>query len=326
MGRLVAGSAGDGTRGGGTEAELARRVYQFIKEELPDYVYAGLEVRLTDPVSGRQFTLDLLLIIPHIGVFIMEIKAVESNISPSHLHQLSKYREAVCNHLRDKFLVTPFVYEMLCLPSFKQSDLITDGLADVIDPNFIFFEEDFANSFAFMSKLLRGKFNNEKLYQEKGVYDDISDFMAHNIYFYWQTGILKPERPDRPPLIFLSFNRNNHSFSAEIKSDFESRGIFVWRAPEDVPISEYYKDVETEAILNCDAFVILISTPSLASCEVRYEYEKAKEYNKRIIPILIEDRALDDIFGDDPDTYQILKMTKLDNTIMDGIEQKIKEQ
>ena len=326
MGRLVAGSAGDGIRGGGTEAELARRVYQFIKEELPDYVYAGLEVRLKDPVSGRQFALDLLLIIPHIGVFIMEIKVVEGTISPSHLHNLAKYREAVRDHLRDKFLVTPFVNEMLCLPTFKQSDLNTDGLSDVIDPNFIFFEEDFANSFTFLSKLLKGKFNNEKMYQTKGMYDDITDFMAHNIYFYWETGILKPERPDRPPLIFLSFNRNNHSFSAEIKSDFESRGIFVWRAPEDVPISEYYKDVETDAIINCDAFVILISTPSLDSGEVRYEYEKAKEYNKRIIPILIEDRVLDDIFGDDPDTYQILKMTKLDNTIMDGIEQKIKDQ
>ena len=326
MGRLVAGSAGDGIRGGSTEAELARHVYQFIKEELPDYVYAGLEVRMQDPVSGRCFSLDLLLIIPHIGVFIMEIKVVKDTISPAFLHQLAKYREAVCNHLRDKFLVTPFVNEMLCLPTYKKSDLNTDGLSDAIDTDFIFFEEDFANSYTFLSKLLKGKYNNEKMYQTKGMYDDITDFMAHNIYFYWENGILEPERPDRPPLVFLSFNQNNQSFSEEIKSDFESRGIFVWRAPEDVPISEYYKDVETEAIKNCDAFVILISTPSLASGEVRYEYEKAKEYNKPIIPILIEDLTPNDIFGDDPDMYQFLKMTKLDKNIMDEIGQKIIKQ
>ena len=52
---------------------------------------------------------------------------------------------------------------MLCLPEMSR-DNITGPLSSGISPDLIFFEEDFANEYTFMSKLLRGMHNNKMLF------------------------------------------------------------------------------------------------------------------------------------------------------------------
>ncbi len=265
-----------------------------------------------------------MLIVPHMGVYIMVVKDDADKLSSQDYDLLNRYRDAVRDHLREKFLVTPFVNVMVCMPTYRNSDFINSNHDPLINSDTIIFDDDIADSKVFMSKLLKGKNYSENKYARTMMLDDINDFMAHNISFYWDTGIKELERPERPPLVFLSYNRLNQTFAEEIKCELELRGIFVWRAPEDVPISTDYKKTETEAIINCDYFVIMISTSSQLSEEVKYEFDKALEVNKSILPVWVDDCETNEYYKAKLGQFTYRKMTKIEPVIMDDIEQLIK--
>lgn len=311
MAGFIRNSAGENTN-----ADIRR-----LSDIIPDHAKIGFNVGLPGEMPGDEWICDCVLIIPHTGFFILDVQDEEN--TPVELHRLGRYRRPVQERIKEKFLITPFVYEMLCLPSKTRKDFINGDMSDGIDPDFIIFRDDLRNNSSLMLKLLAGKRNNESLYGIDSKTDDISDLMTHRMAFYWENGIAGTERPEKPPMVFLSYNTLNQSFAGEIKGDLENRGVFVWRAPEDVPISDYYKTVETEAIRKCNVFFILISTSSQKSEEVRYEFEKATEEKKPILPLWIDDCETNGYY--EPLLNQYRQMKKLDFNTMSEIEQIVKE-
>ena len=130
---------------------------------------------------------------------------------------------------------------------------------------------------------------------------------------------------EKPPFLFLSYNQFNATVAQEIKEELEHRGIFVWRAPEDVSIGEHYLPEEMDAIEQCDAFMILLSSTSQVSKEVRIEFEKAVELNRKILPIWIEDCKQEEYYVKALAKYQYRLMTKPDAAILNEITKVVKD-
>ncbi len=296
---------------------------------LPAYCSIGFDIKLQDDTSGDDRICDCMMVVPHIGVILMNVHNTGSDQDTDaeeiirDLQSLNSKIMTVRKYIKEKFLITPYVFGMVCLPEIGRSSFADKNLSDSINTDLVLFREDLISQTDLMSKLMDAKKRIEPLYKEAGIIDDLSDSMVHNISFYWKSGILVPERPERPPLVFLSYRSLNQVFAGEIKSELERRGIYVWRAPEDVPISDYYKDVETEAIRNCDVFFFLVSTSSQRSEEVRYEFDKAREENKPILPLWIDDCETDEYYSSLKDQHRIMR--KMDLRIMDDIEKFIRK-
>ena len=317
-------------------------VYDFAMKSLPDYIYVAFSVVL--PVSGREIECDALLLIPHLGVVAMEIKDacrilrnegkmslwnISGVIGQWNRKQLRNYHFAICSYLQEKFEVSPYVYSILCLPNCSDRDVPLQIYSDVIYPDELFLREDFEDSDRFLLKMQRYcaavKKSMSAEARDKYLLCDLSDRMAYNIFYYWDTGIKKPERPARPPLLFLSYNRNNSVVAEEIKEQLEQRGIFVWRAPEDVEVGEYYLPAEMAAIGLCDAFLILLSTPAQESYEVQIEFEKARELGKKILPVLVEECTLTEYYQNALREYQYIHLLKPDAVKIEEIARKVTE-
>ena len=313
--------------------------YEFAMREIPDYVYVMFNVEFNDGIRIREA--DAILLVPHIGVFVIEIKACSYifvkqgqilmlsspliDPRPYRPKQLLELRNITRQHIWEKFHVTPFVYEIHCFPRAKSNEEAKEELAKAFGSELVFFAEDLVDCDEFMLKLNVCRMQMNKLSGDKNRYCDLTDTMAHNMYKYWETGMDNPARPSKPPYVFLSYNRLNLQVAEELKAELENRGIFVWKAPEDVPLSENYLPEEMKAIEACDSFLILLSSSSQESMEVRKEFDKAVELNKHIIPLRIQDIELNEYFTKAFTAIQHKDMFKLNSVIINDIERCIRE-
>ena len=303
-------------------------IYDFIMKELPDYIYAGFGLRI--PVGNMSFyECDFLLVIPHFGVFIMEVKGakgMENNNGKWFLqypsgdkkdfpfNQLGRYRYAVRDFLYKNYNVSPYISSMLCLPEMSR-DNITGPLSSGISPDLIFFEEDFANEYTFMSKLLRGMHNNKMLYFDDSKFDDLSDRKAFEIFRNWDTEGTEPDGAEpavmgKVPTAFLCYDDSDQKYAKDIREDLEYRTIWVKTGADD--------------ILSCDAFVILLSSSAQENPVIRERLELAKSADKLIIPLWIDNAAPNDYYSKELTETQYRPMIKPDYSIMCEIEKKIK--
>lgn len=316
--------------------------YDFVMKKVPDYVAVMFNVNFR--AAGGVREADAILLVPHIGVFVVEVKAssyaycVDGQIMlafgksfgrPSRAYRpaaLKELRMITLEHLKEKFHITPFVYEIHCFPLLNPNDEVRESMKQVVGSELVLFQDDLVDSDSFLLKLMscRAHLNKLKGFTDPGhdrqfKYSDLTDLMVYNIFTYWETGMLLPDRPAKPPFVFLSYNSMNQSMAEEIKKDLEGRGIYVWKAPEDVSIGGYYLPEEMEAIEACDTFIILMSSSSQESAEVKKEFVKARSLDKPIIPIVIEEFALNDYYREELTSYQYRKMTKLNNETMSEI-------
>ena len=313
--------------------------YEFAMKEIPDYVYVMFNVKFPTDRGVREA--DAILLVPHIGIFVMEIKGcsfmhmengrllmgnklgiVEPR--PYRPQLLKELRHLTRYHIQEKFHVTPFVYEIHCFPRVSGNPEAKEELAQTFGSELVFFAEDLSNSDEFILKLINCRMHMNKTAVDKNRFCDLTDIMAHNMYMYWDTGMENPARPSKPPYVFLSYNSLNMQVAEEIKAELENRGIFVWKAPEDVPLSEDYLPEEMSAIEECDSFVILLSSSSQESMEVRKEFNKAVALNKHIIPLRIQDIDLNDFYTKSLVSIQFRDMFKLDSVVMNELEQCIR--
>jgi len=154
------------------------------------------------------------------------------------------------------------------------------------------FLDDFDNSRTFLLKLykyytasLQRSIRNKNTENEPLFFDDLDDEVVFNITSYWGKKAMERERPSKPPVVFLSYNRNNQSMAYHIQRELEKKGVFTWKAPADVPIGDDYYVHEMAAIKACEAFIILLSPSSQESNEVKIEFEAAIQNKKKIFPI-----------------------------------------
>ncbi|MCR5800810.1 MAG: TIR domain-containing protein [Lachnospiraceae bacterium] len=313
-------------------------MYDFITKELPDYIGASLAPEITSE-SGEKYGFDMLLFIPHMGVFILDIKSIngfgrengqwtyryadgkKSFVDPE---KREKRKAELREYLKMMFNLSPLIYEFECLPCF---DIHADMLPPDFDPSLLVVSDDIMDSSRFLHKVL-GISIRLKRGDREGLYDDLTDKDSHDLFYFWETGLYGAPRPERPPFVFLSYNQNNSELSKEVQTALEDRGVYVWRAPKDVPMGQFYLNEEMQAIEECDAFVILLSIPAQRSEEVKKEFVKALEINKPILPLWVEnlpDSEISDYFKSNLTEYQYRIMPKINEEIIDELVETVKK-
>ena len=312
-------------------------IYRFAMDKLPDYIYVFFGAPV-DAEAGKWES-DALFIVPHMGIFAMQVSSASGIAGAKDGEILLAYRggrarpwnpqipghyyAAVREYVKRKFGVFPFVYSLQCLPFVKADGENREILSVTGASERVFLAEDFEDGDRFLLRLQQcacgQKARLEKTLEGKVFFSDVTDLLAHNMFRFWKTGMVRPERPQRPPMVFLSHNRNNAAVAEEIRQELEMREIFTWMAEEDVGLGEFYKDVEMEAIAECDAFLILLSTPAQESREVRIEFERARELGKKILPVWVEDCEPNEYYREALKTYQYRVMTEPDAAVMEEI-------
>jgi len=323
--------------GGQMVTSTEARAMRFINEILPDYIYAAFEpdIRID---NGDNIRIDALLLIPHMGCFILNIngaaKVSYENgkyffINPfghkreipaeRKRNQLLRQKHKVRLFFKQKFNFTPLVYEIDCYPNFEISDELLSSGSFPLDLDHMLWGDDFRSKDAFLLKLFKWMLKSSSSAEGSEPYNDLTDDIAYRIYSCWDKGIEPPKRPAKPPLVFLSYNELNQVRAGEFKKELENRGVFVWRAPEDVGAGDYYLEEEMEAIRECDLFVVLLSPSAQQSNEVRVEFEAALAMGKAIIPILIDDFPLNDYYTRALRKIQYRIMIEKDLAVFDEI-------
>lgn len=312
-------------------------MYEFITKELPDYIGASLEPEIVAE-DGERYKFDLLMFIPHMGVFILDIRNIrEFSIVDGQwrykyadgeevlvsAERREKRKEELKLYLKRMFNLSPLIFEFECLPAFK---IPSEALDRNFDHSLFVGADDIIDSAHFLHKVL-GISIELQHGEREGMYDDLSDKDSHDLFYFWETGLFGAPRPERPPFVFLSYNRNNAELSKEIQTALEDRGVYVWRAPKDVPVGEYYLNEEMKAIEESDAFVILLSIPAQQSQEVKKEFVKAKEINKPILPIWVENlpsSEMNEYYKSNLSGHQYRVMPKINEEVIDELVESVK--
>ena len=104
--------------------------------------------------------------------------------------------------------------------------------------------------------------------------------------------------------VFISYSSNDQAFADRLVAYLEERGIPCWIASRDIPADGVnFTDHLSEAIENCQYFVLIGSKSANLSKHVRNEIAMAFDKEKTIIPFKIEDFK----FSDSVNYYLSLK-------------------
>lgn len=317
-----------------------------VKTTIPDYIHVGFEVAIGEnrdfSSSENSRETDALMIVPHLGVFMVEaitggvayIDGELYRISPTGQRmrmQLDRNdrmkRRMLLQFFRDKAGITPLVhtiYFFVDIYSDTEQNTLNQVLGTAI------FAKDLDDELTFMKKIFDAYLANMKrnrLHDEDGSLrysDDLDDSLCEEIILEW-CGKENWARPKRPPFLFLSYNHHDKKMAFQMKRVLEKKGIFIWRAPEDIPLGEDYKKHEVTAIKECYAFVILLSEDSMNSDEVWFELQHAIAAKKRIFPILVEECEVTPRYYDVLTHYEWREMFQLDQAVMDEIVRRVNE-
>ncbi|MCR5156165.1 MAG: toll/interleukin-1 receptor domain-containing protein [Butyrivibrio sp.] len=312
---------------------------EFAKNRLPDYI----SVALTPSIHGKDgqiMEFDMLIFVPHMGIYILDIKNVTSfaysegtyryvysdgrSIEASGARRQAGLKQqvyALRDYLKEKFNITPLVYEFECFPGLRLKGFDSRMLPPDFDTRHVITMDDLDDELGFLRKIIDCTID-QKAFWANDTFEDLSDKDVHDIFFFWETGIKLPPRPDRPPVVFLSYNRMNNEMSKDVQTILEDRHAFVWRAPKDVPAGRDYFPNEMAAIEECDLFLILLSSSAQESEEVRKEFSKAVELNKTIFPVWVEDISdsdINDYYRLHLAKYQYRVMPKIDYDVISEI-------
>ncbi len=320
--------------------EAEKIMYQFVMEELPDYICASFTPMIKSKSARISCEFDMILFIPQMGVYIFEINSIcgFQYIDGEYYYEYPNGRTQACreakrgtwareqkyvakHYLKDKFNISPLIYEINCFPQMRKASLNQETIPPDFDLKHIITGDDLKDGLYFLKRLIECSIYEQ---ERRGIdyYEDLTDKDAHDMLYFWETGPWMAQRPNRPPFAFLSYNRNNAVISNEIQTVLEDRGVYIWRAPKDVPLGEHYLPVEMEAIKDCDAFIILLSTPAQKSEEVRIEFEKALELHKPILPIWVEavdESEISDYYKEKLTEYQYRVMPVVDSQVIQEI-------
>ena len=312
-------------------------VYRFLQEELPDYISIGFQMDFDGAVA------DVVLLDPHIGIFVLEVRSGTALSYQEGRYQITypngmtrpfepmrtrNLRYRVLAYMRKHFHISPLVYELNCFPMLDIPQEIRSRMPE-LEAHFLF-HEDFRNARAFLLKLfrfytdasfLRGNGSRE----DPVFFDDLDDETVSWITSSWGKELSLPERPERPPLVFLSYTSNNQAVAKQIQKELEKRDIFTWRFPMDIPIGEDYRLHETAAIEACDAFLILLSASSQTKDEVRYEFDTAMRLHKPVLPILLGEFDIDPYYQKALKRIEWRKITDNDYSFILEIVEKVRE-
>jgi len=88
--------------------------------------------------------------------------------------------------------------------------------------------------------------------------------------------------------VFISYSRQDSDFADKLTKSLEEKGVGVWVDRSEIKGgSDWRRDI-SDAIRNCRAFLLILSSRSTVSENVDDELYLAKEKNRPIFPVLYE--------------------------------------
>jgi hypothetical protein len=91
--------------------------------------------------------------------------------------------------------------------------------------------------------------------------------------------------------IFLSYSRIDLQFAQHLKSLLEAQKLAVWMDKSDIPPGNSWRREIKDNIEKCSIFIVIVSSNSHQSFNVRKEISHALKRERRIVPILIEESS-----------------------------------
>ena len=88
--------------------------------------------------------------------------------------------------------------------------------------------------------------------------------------------------------IFISYSRSDESTVDELVKQLEAAGHSVWIDREAIRGGEQWRERIVEAIDKLDVLLLILSSSSVGSDNVRTEIDLAKESSKKVIPVEIQ--------------------------------------
>jgi len=89
--------------------------------------------------------------------------------------------------------------------------------------------------------------------------------------------------------IFITHSSHDATTATKIRDYLETNGIQCWMAPRDIPVGEEWAEAILEGIENASGMLLVFSSNSNNSPQVRREIERAIHNNIPIFPVRIED-------------------------------------
>jgi hypothetical protein len=89
--------------------------------------------------------------------------------------------------------------------------------------------------------------------------------------------------------VFISYSRKDSEFALKLANDLRRLQFHVWIDQLDIPVSVPWDDEIEKALDAATHFLLILSTSSVSSPNVKDELALALDENKIIIPVLLED-------------------------------------
>ncbi len=96
--------------------------------------------------------------------------------------------------------------------------------------------------------------------------------------------------------VFISYSSKNEAFALSLYDECLNFSLDVWFAPKSIQIGESYASTIHKAIKNCNVFILILSTHSVKSEQVKREVGLAVKFEKKIFPIKIDDCEINEDF------------------------------
>ena len=111
---------------------------------------------------------------------------------------------------------------------------------------------------------------------------------------------------------FISYSTANQAEADSVRTFFQKNGISCWMAPYDIPAGCEYAEVICDALSGCSCLVLILTAKAQASVWVKKEINLAVSDGKTIIPIKLEDIALNSSMRLYLNDQQIISVNEVD--------------
>lgn len=104
------------------------------------------------------------------------------------------------------------------------------------------------------------------------------------------------EKMDKKRYVFISYSSKDIDFVDQLTDMMNDENIAYWKAPDMIgPGSNYAKEIP-KAISECELFLLMLSSNSQESIWVEKELDSAICCRKKIIPLRIDDKDMNDLY------------------------------
>lgn len=86
--------------------------------------------------------------------------------------------------------------------------------------------------------------------------------------------------------VFISYSRRDYAFVNHLQTTLKSRGVSTWIDREGISAGSKWSETIQQALDHSDVMIVVISPESMASENVRDEWQYFHDHNKPIVPVL----------------------------------------